>query len=177
VRNSKFLLLLIFGLLFGCASTSTVLSDYDDTIDFNTYNTFEICMDDLFVENTNYPNYDNNAVRNIIAKEIENQMKDRGHITNVQSPQLQSGFRIVIEEKASTFTNCDVQNEYIYWKECTIHTVKYTEETLVVYVSDMERNQVIWLAFRTCNLNRPKKALVPYVQKIVESLFNTYPLK
>lgn len=135
--NKLSLLLAIF--LFGCASTGSVLSEFDESVDFNSYNTFVICLDDLYVENVSYPNYDNITIRQIIGDEVEEQMKDKGHVTNVPRPQLQAGFRIVIEQKATTFTDCNVHNEYEYWKDCTIHTVSYTEETLVVYVSDIAK--------------------------------------
>ena len=175
-KTYKLLALFIMSLLLGCASTSSLLSDFDESVDFNTYNTFVLCLDDLFVENTSYPNNDNNTVRQLIGDEIENQMKNRDHIANVPKPQLQAGFRIVIEQKVATFTNCNVEYEYEYWKECTIDTIKYTEETLVVYVSDIAKNQVIWQASLTCSLNQSDKALKSYVRKIVESLFNEYPV-
>ena len=176
MRSTKIPVLFLALLLFGCASTNTVISDFDDSIDFNVYNTFVICLDDLYVSNINYPNYDNNWVRELIGEEIESQMMDKGHITNIPNPQLEAGFRILIEEKSTTFTNCDVQYEYDYWRDCTVQTIEYTEETLVVYVSDIRKNQVIWQASMSCNLNRSKKRLHSYVQNIVETLFNEYPL-
>lgn len=171
----KLFSLFVISLLFGCASTNAVLSDFDETIDFDSYNTFVLCIDDLFVENTKYPNYDNNNIRKLIGDQIELHMINTKHKTNVLNPQLQAGFQIVIEQKANTFTNCEIQDDYNYWRKCTINTVNYTEETLVVYVSDIEKNQVIWQASKTCDLNRSKKTLKPYIEELVESLFNEYP--
>jgi len=171
----KLFKLFIISLLFGCASTNAVLSDFDETIDFDGYNTFVLCIDDLFVENTKYPKSDNNNIRQLISDQIELHMINTEHKTNVLNPQLQAGFQIVIEQKANTFTNCEIQDDYNYWRKCSINTVNYTEETLVVYVSDIEKNQVIWQASKTCDLNRSKKALKPYIEELVESLFNEYP--
>lgn len=163
--------------LFGCASTADIkiLSDYDDTANFNDYKTFVICIDDLFVEYTNYPKYDNNTVRQIIGKEIESQMEGLGYRTNVIKPELQAGFQLLIVEEEATFTNCDLQENYKYWQACTIKNVTYTEETLVVYVSDLQKNQVIWQASANCNLNRPEIGLKNYVMDIVDKLFDKYP--
>ena len=174
-KTYKFFTIFIISLLFGCASTSTVLSDFDETIDFENYNTFVLCIDDLFVENIKYPKSDNNTIRQLIGDQIELHMINTGHKTNVLNPQLQAGFKIVIEQKANTFTNCEIQDDYNYWRECTIKTVTYNEETLVVYVSDIEKNQIIWQASKTCDLNRSKKAIKPYLEELVESLFNEYP--
>lgn len=171
----KYLALFIISLLFGCASTSSLLSDFDESVDFNTYSTFVLCLDDLFVENTNYPNYDNNNVRQLIGEEMINQMKNKGHITNVPKPQLQVGFQLIVQEKETTFRNCEQDKEYGYWKECTLETIVYTEETLVLYVSDINMNQVIWQASITCDLNRSKRKLQAYVNELVVKLFNEYP--
>lgn len=161
--------------VFGCASTSAVLADYDDNIDFNQYATFVLCIDDLFVENTNYPNYDNNEVRQLIGDAIEAEMELIGHKTNVLNPELQVGFQLVIQQKEATFTNCESQGDYNYWHECKIDTIVYTEETLVIYVSDFNKNQVIWQASVQCDLNRSKSKLKPYVKSLIEQLFDEYP--
>ncbi|MCB0463196.1 MAG: DUF4136 domain-containing protein [Flavobacteriaceae bacterium] len=175
MKTLKFLSLSLVFLLFGCASTSSIISEFDEEVDFDSYSTYVLCIDDLFVENTNFPNHDNNEVRGIIGDAIEKQMEKRGHKTNVLNPELQAGFRLVVQEKEATFTNCDQQGEYEYWKECTIDTVIYTEETLVLYVSDINKNQVIWQASVTCDLNRSKNKIEGYVNQLVESLFNEYP--
>ncbi len=162
-------------LLFGCASTDAVLSDFDETVDFNNYNTFVICIDDLFVENTEYPNYDNNLVRELIGESVEKQMINRGCKTNVLNPQLQVGFDLIVEKKEATFKNCEVQDEYEYWQKCTIDTIVYTEETIVVYVSDFSKNQIIWQASVTCNLNKSKNRLRNYINQLTDDLFSEYP--
>lgn len=162
-------------LLFGCAASSDLISEFDETVDFDKYSTFVICIDDLYVENTQYPNYDNNAVREIIAEEVEAQMIKKGHKTNVIKPELQAGFQLIVEEKEATFTNCEVRDEMSYWEECTINTEIYTEETLVLYVSDFSMNQVIWQASIKCDMNRSKGKLPAYVKELVTKLFNEYP--
>jgi len=175
MKSLKSLSLILILTLYGCASTGSVFSEFDEDIDFDSYTTFVLCIDDLFVENTNYPNYDNNQVRAMIGDAIEKQMQNKSHKTNVLNPELQAGFRLVVEEKEATFTNCEQESEYGYWKECTIDTAIYTEETLVLYVSDINKNQVIWQASMTCYLNKSKNKLQAYVDELVEKLFNEYP--
>lgn len=175
MKTIKALSIVFLLMLFGCASTEAVLSDFDESVDFDSYNTFVLCVDDLFVENTKYPNYDNNKVRELIGEAIEAEMIGKGHKTNVLNPQLQAGFKLLVEEKEVTFHNCEVQDEYSYWQECTIDTQTYTEETLVVYVSDFEMNQIIWQASITCDMSRYNKKLPEYVNELVETLFNEYP--
>jgi len=175
MKTLKTLSIVLLLTLFGCASTEAVLVDFDESVNFDTYNTFVLCTDDLFVENTNYPNYDNNRVRELVGDAIEVEMINRGHKTNVLNPQLQVGFKLLVEEKEATFYNCEVQDEYNYWTKTTIDTVIYTEETLVIYVSDFEKNQVVWQASKTCDMSRYNKKLPEYVNELVITLFNEYP--
>jgi hypothetical protein len=175
MKTLRIITLLALFIFFSCATPSNLTSDFDDSIDFDSYSTFVLCIDDLFVENTSYPNYDNKEVRELIGNEIENQMVLKGHKTNVMKPELQAGFRILLSHEEVVFTNCDVQTEYEYWKTCTINTEIYTRETLVLYVSDIEKNQVIWQAKIDCDLNRPKKGLKEYVNELVAEVFKEYP--
>lgn len=170
-----FIYILSFLFIISCASTSNLNSEFDESVDFDEYETFVLCVDDFFVENTSYPKYDNLEVRQYIGKEVEQQMINRGHRTNVVKPQLQAGFRILLDHEEVIFTNCDVQTEYGYWKTCTINSEIYTRETLVLYVSDIEKNQVIWQAKIDCDFNRSKPSLEKYAKEIVAEVFNEYP--
>ena len=175
MKTTKLISIVFALLLLGCASTSDVLYEFDEEATFDDYTTFVLCIDDLFVENTAFPQYDNNEVRELIGEAVEKQMIEKGHKTNVLNPELQAGFELIVEEKEATFTNCEHQDEYSYWRECTIDTQVYTEETLVVYVSNFEMNQIIWQASITCDMNRSLSNLPEYVNKLVAKLFNEYP--
>ena len=172
----KLLTLLIFSFIIGCASTENIISDYDETVDFNKYTTFVICIDDLFVENTTFPKYDNNKIRSYLSDAVGLQMVSLGHKTNVLNPELQAGFKLVVEEKESTFKNCDIKDELGYWKECSINTEIYTTESLIIYVSDFEMNQIIWQASIECNMNKSSTNLKSYINDLVIKLFNEYPI-
>ncbi|NNK87685.1 MAG: DUF4136 domain-containing protein [Flavobacteriaceae bacterium] len=175
MKALRYISIFVLMLVFGCGSTADIVSEFDETVDFDSYTTFVLCIDDLFVENTQYPKYDNNTVRELLGEAVEAQMIEKGHKTNVLNPQLQAGFQLIVEEKEATFTNCEHQDEYSYWEECTIDTIVYTEETLVVYVSDFERKQIIWQASVECDMNRTGANLKDYVKELVIKLFNEYP--
>lgn len=171
----KFSFLLFLIILSSCATSEVVLSEFDENADFDSYSTFVLCVDDLFVENVNHPNYDNNYVRELIGNSLEQEMIMRGHRTNVLNPELQVGFELIVQEKTAEFYNCEFNKEFSYWEEFTLETVEYTEETLVVYVSEFKKNQIIWQASKKCDLNRIKSRLPKLVNKLVHELFNEYP--
>lgn len=175
MKSLKYFSLFIFVLLFGCAATVDIISEYDDDVDFNYYETFVLCLDDFQVDNTKYPNLDNSYVRELIAGEIDNHMTALGYRTNVFKPQLQAGFKISITEKESIIKECEFDNEFDYWRTCTINTVTYTKETLILYVSDIEKNQVIWQATIPCELDKSKHALRKHTKSLVDQLFLEFP--
>lgn len=175
MKTLKVIALLSLSLLVSCASLEKVVFEFDETADFENYSTFVLCIDDMFVENVNYPEYDNNNVRQLIGEAVEREMIARDHETNVLEPELQAGFELILERKEATFESCDTEGEYEYWRENTIETIVYTQETLVLYVSDMEKGQIIWQASVVCDMNRSKEKLPTYVNELVARLFNEYP--
>ena len=175
MKNLKIFIVLALFTLFDCAAPLNLNSEFDESIDFDSYATFVLCVDDLFVENPSYPRYDNIEVRSLIGGEIENQMILKGYETNVSKPELQAGFRILLSQEEVIFTNCDLQTEYGYWKSCTINKEVYTRETLVLYVSDIDKNQVVWQAKMDCDLNKSLKSLKPYVKELVARAYSEFP--
>jgi len=175
MKTLKQLSIIAMFLLMGCAASNAILSEYDETIDFNYYETFVLCVDDLYVENTKYPNLDNNSVRARIGDEVSFQMETLGYKSNVMKAQLQAGFKLVITEETVQVTNCEIQEDIGYWKSCTIDDVVYTRETLVVFVSDIDQNQVIWQATIPCDLNKSKDQLKENIENLVGQLFESYP--
>ena len=162
-------------LLLSCAATSEVVYDYNLETDFNQYNTYVLCVDDFFVEYSNYPNLDNEVIRKLLGNAVDAEMTNTGHNTNVFAPQLQAGFRLLISEETAEFKNCEHSSELEYWETCTIHQETYEEETLVVYVADFNTSKVLWHASILCDLNKSKKKLQPYINGLVADLFATYP--
>jgi hypothetical protein len=177
MKTLRITMLFAIFVLIKCAVPNSLSSEFDESIDFDSYSTYVVCVDDFFVENTSYPNYDNKEVRQLIGNEIAVQMERRGHKTNVAEPQLQAGFKILLRDEEVIFSNCDEQSEYEYWDTCTINKEIYTQETLVFYVSDINKNQVIWQAKIDCDLNKSKKELHKYISQLVAKVFNEYPTK
>ena len=155
--------------------TKSYLSEYDEAVDFNYYDTFVLCVEDFYVDNTKYPELDNIYIRELTGLEVEDQMENLGYKTNVLKSQLQAGFKIAITEEEVMVRNCEVQEEFGYWTSCTIDNVIYTRETLIVYVSDIDKNQVIWQATIPCDLNKSKDKLKEFIENLVSQLFEAYP--
>ncbi|WP_298899691.1 DUF4136 domain-containing protein [uncultured Psychroserpens sp.] len=167
--------LFIFLLIVSCAATSSIDFDYDIDEDFNSHNTFVICEDDLLVEHSNYPDYDNASIREYLSQEVSSQVENLGLTVDSTNPDVQVGFRLVISEETATFRDCSEFSEFNYWRECTIETETYTDETLIIYMSNLEKNQIIWQASMPCNMNISDTKLKSHIAKTVKTLFETYP--
>ncbi|WP_111684171.1 DUF4136 domain-containing protein [Winogradskyella tangerina] len=175
MRINSILCSLFLVLLLGCAASSEVVYDYNLDVDFNQYDTYVLCIEDFTVEHTNYPNLDNDYVRQTIGDAVAVEMENKAHKTNVLEPQLQAGFRIMITEEKANFKSCEHSGDLEFWESCKIHEETYEQETLIVYVADFETNKVLWHASIICELNKSKKKLKPYISELVKELFNTYP--
>lgn len=175
MKTFKIYLVLILVLNLNCASTQEVIFDYNLNIDFDQFSTFVLCVDDLFVEHTNQPNYDNKNIRNYLAEAVTSEMQKRNHKTNVLNPELQVGFIITLTENHVSFNNCEENKALGYWQECKIEEHIYLEESLITYVSDYKTNEIIWQASVKCDLNKPKKQLKQHIDDLVKQLFETYP--
>lgn len=175
MKTFQILYLLSFLLVLSCATASSVVFDYDIDEDFNQHSTFIICEDDLIVENSKYPNYDNEFIRQLLSEEVESKLENFGLKVDTEDPDLQAGFRLVISEESVDFKDCSHLGEFEYWETCTITTETYTTETLIVYVSNLEKNQIIWQASMPCNMNTSKSKLKSHISEIVNALLETYP--
>lgn len=175
MKRFYFLFFVSVTLLFSCASSSSLIFDYNMDVDFEAYGTYVLCSEDFMVVNENHPNIDNELVRQKIGSAIADAMEARGHKTNVFEPQLQAGFRIAVSEKTAKFNNCEHSKELFYWESCSIHKETYNEETLITYVADFKSNQVLWQASIPCQLNKSDKKLDSYISELIKELFETYP--
>lgn len=175
-NTTIFYFILFISLSYSCGS-SKVISGANPEINFRAYKTFVICTQDLEVKNTNYPGYDNPETRMQIKNALEHEMIKRGYTLKESDPDLQVGFRFVIKDQTLAITNCYDENEYSYWAGCKIETYNYTEESLVVYVSDLAKNEVIWQASIVKNITKSSDRLKKTIARTITKIFKEYPIK
>ncbi|MFD0863774.1 DUF4136 domain-containing protein [Sungkyunkwania multivorans] len=162
-------------LLLGCAS-SNVIADEDPEIDFKDYTTFTICQEDLLIHNPNYPQYDNEQNREKIKEAITDQMLNKGYVLEEGSPELQAGFELVILDREMVVTNCYDEREPNYWPECKLTAINYTEQTLVLYVMDLQKNRIIWQGSMAGALIGSPKKMTRAIDETVARIFKEYPI-
>ncbi|NAS32283.1 DUF4136 domain-containing protein [Flavobacteriaceae bacterium R38] len=169
-------LILIIGLLMGGCAGLNISSDFDTKTDFRKYTTYQICPEDLVVKNSQYPEYDNQFNRNLIKEAVESGMNMKGYKRDESNPELQAGFKFVISDEVVSLINCYDESEFGYGSIYKLDNYYYKEETLMVYVSDLKTNQVIWHAIISKNLTSSPEKLKRTIQEKIAKLFTKYPI-
>lgn len=169
---------LFFIYIFLSACTGlTIRSDHDSQVDFKKYKTYTLCQADMQVEDEKQPLYDNSLNRNLIKKAIENEMNSRGYVREDTSPELLAGFHIIIKDRTVMSSNCRDFGQYQYWPECRINTYFYTEGTLIIYVTDISKNQVIWQSSAEGVLDIEPREMERVINITVSEIFKKFPLE
>ena len=157
------------GGLFG----TEIVSDHDKYADFRAYRTFSVCLSDPEPGNE-HAEYDNAANRALVKQAVESEMSG-WYTQNDSVPDLMAGFRIIIKDKKLTYMNCRDGDNYSTWPECRLETHKYTEGTLVIYVTDTRKGQVIWQASATGALADSPGGDEKLIRRTVSALFDEFP--
>jgi len=155
--------------------TTEINSDYDNKIDFPSYHSFSVCLDDFQITSDKHPEYNNEKMKGLIKSAIETEMK-KFYSNNDSSTELRVGVNIKVEDKDFTYRSCERQDEYHRWPECKMKTYEYTEGTLLIYVADISKQQVIWQASFTGMTREDLIENEKVINRVVKSIFEKYPL-
>jgi hypothetical protein len=146
-----FLALTIFA-LSGCSSGGTIISDYDKTADFGSYNTYNF-IEEAGPETEGYGSFFSQYM--IAAITIE--MEKRGY-TKSDNPDLLVNFNANLQDKTKVTTSpsmapmggyygyrggyYDPWGGYGYGTDT--HVSQYTEGTFNIDLVDAKRHQLVW---------------------------------
>jgi hypothetical protein len=139
-------------LLAGCASKPTIESDYDHSIDFSQYRTYDF-FNPMGIENPNYSSVYGSIFRDAISKEMES----RGYVQS-QNPDLMINVSGRLQDKTKVTTTSDPymgghyygyrRGRYGAWGGygygTTTHVSNYTEGTINVDIVDRALKRMVW---------------------------------
>lgn len=139
-------------LLASCASKPTIESDYDHTVDFSQYKTYNF-FNPMGIENPNYSSIYGAIFRDAIGKEMES----RGY-TLSNNPDLLINVSGRLQDKTKVTTTSDPymgggyygyrRGYYGTWGGygygTTTHVSNYTEGTVNVDMVDRAQKRMVW---------------------------------
>jgi hypothetical protein len=179
--SSGFLLLASVTLFQGCASKPDLRADYDKSVDFAKYRSFN------FVKT---PSTETLGYGNLVTQQMESSIKSelekRGY-SQADKPDLLVNFSGKLQEKADIQSTPSAGYYYGYrgygaWPGYAygtdVQTVRYTVGTINVDLIDAGRNQMVWEGVAVGEVT--KKHLEnreAAIAKAIEKIFSKYPFR
>lgn len=169
----KTLLLPIFALvLLTSCSSIRVASDYDDTVDFSTYNSYAFFK----------PGIDKAEISDLdkkrILRAIDSELTAKG-FQKSENPTMLISIFTKAEERVDVY-----QNHYGwggYWGWGWGHpwggtsVSRTTEGTLYIDIIDAKTNELIWQGMGTAPLVRDREQKEIRIREIVQEIIKEYP--
>ena len=180
--------LLIATLMTGCATGSTIRSDYDHSADFSQYQTYNFYVD-AGPESTNYQSLFSQHMVRAITKEMD----IRGYKIS-DDADLLVNFNAVLRDKTKVTTRSvpvsyrgyygyrrgyyDPWSGYSHSHATETHVSEYTEGTLNIDLVDAKNKKMVWEAVAVGRVR--EKTLRNIEQAVMETVprfFETYPYR
>ena len=187
-KFSRFVMLVSAAVvLASCASKPTIESDYDHTIDFSQYKTYNF-FNPMGIENPSYSSIYGSIFRDAIGKE----MASRGY-TQSDNPDLMINVSGRLQDKTKVTTTSDPymgggyygyrRGHYGAWGGygygTSTHVSNYTEGTVNVDMVDRELKRMVWEGVAVGRVNE-KKTNDETRQNIysgIQEMFAGYPFR
>jgi len=160
-------------LLPGC-ETSRVQSEFDPSVDFTSYKTVSVCLDDFQVMSPDHAGYRSPKMKEYIKDAIETEMKKYYRIED-RLPDLMVGLAVTIQDKKFMYRSCDRVDDYNKWPECKIRSYEFTEGSIHVFVADRNSNRVIWQASLAGIVSDDLAENQKVIQRTLQMLFKEFP--
>jgi len=173
--------------LASCASKPTIESDYDHTVDFSQYKTYNF-FSPLGIENPNYSSIYGSIFRDAIGKEMES----RGY-TKSDNPDLLINVSGRLQDKTKVTTTSDPymsggyygyrRGAYGAWGGygygTTTHVSNYTEGTVNVDMVDRALKRMVWegVAVGRVKEKRTNDETRQNIYSGIQDMFAGYPFR
>jgi len=179
-------LLITFGLMTACASSTKIQSDYDRSVDFSQYKTYGY-YNPMGIENPNY----SSLLGQMFRDAIDTQMLARGYVKS-SNPDLLFNVSARLEDKTRVTTTTDPMmygggyygyrgGMYSPWGGygygTTTHVSQYTEGTVNIDMVDPKLKRMLWEGVAIGRVKDKNDNLRQDVMNGVAEMFEGYPVR
>ena len=174
--------LIIAALIVSGCSTTNIITNHSKDVDMAQYKTFNFVP---ITKNNHdlvyYSEINQRMVRDAIAKELT----ERGYTPNKQKPELMIHIYLKVQEKQQLVTSypyagrgdfIGIYGGYRY-EPVNIHSVDYTEGTLIIDFVDTAQNKLVWQGVAIDSLKENNKKRKERIDKVIKKVFEKYPVK
>jgi len=181
------LLVITFALMTACASSTTIHSDYDHSVDFSQFKTYGY-FSPMGIENPNY----SSLLGQMFRDAIDAQMKPRGYVLS-NNPDLLINVSARLEDKTRVTTTSNPGYGYGggyygyrggmydpwggYGYGTSTHVSQYTEGTVNVDMVDIGQKRMVWEGVAIGRVNDKNDNLRQDVMEGVAEMFQNYPFR
>ena len=185
-RITPLVMLALAALIAGCTSGPDIRSDYDRTIDFSQYKTYNF-FSPMGIENPNYSTIYGSIFRESISREMDS----RGY-TISNDPDLLINVSARLEDKTKVTTYNDPYPAgyygyrrgyydpwYGYGYGTQTHVSQYTEGTINIDMVDARAKRMVWEGVGMGRLkeNRSNEEVRQAISDGVATMFEGYPFR
>lgn len=172
--------------LAACSSGPTIKADYDPTVDFSQYRTFNF-YNPLGIENPNY----SSILGQMFRESLTRKMEMKGY-TLADDPDLLLNVSAILEDKTKVTTYNDPyyggyygyrRGYYDPWAGygygSSTHVSQYTEGTVNVDMVDARAKRMVWegIAVGRVNEDRSNEEVRQAIEAGVQEMFANYPFR
>lgn len=159
-------------ILAGCGSSVKLQSDYDNTADFSTYQTYQ------WMPQPTGANLEAGLAGPIIKRSIESELNDRSMRQVQSNPDVYVVYHASVEDQ---ITGAYIDRwgygygrYYGGWGSTDVSVQSYTEGTLVVDFIDAGKKELVWRGTATGAVSNPQKTREK-IPEIVADLLADFP--
>lgn len=180
-------LLATFSLITACSSGPKIHSDYDHSVDFSQYKTYNY-YSPMGIENPNY----SSLLGQMFRESIDAQMLPRGYVKS-DNPDLLINVSARLEDKTQVRTTTDpmMYGGYYgyrggmydpwggYGYGTTTHVSQYTEGTVNVDMVDIRQKRMVWegVAIGRVDEKESNPELREDIRTGIAEMFEGYPFR
>ena len=179
--------LIVITLVTACASSPTIHSDYDRSVDFSQFKTYGY-FSPMGIENPNY----SSLLGQMFRDAIDAQMQPRGYVLS-DNPDLLINVSARLEDKTQVRTYSEPVygggyygyrgGRYAAWGGygygTSTHVSQYTEGTVNVDMVDIDNKRMVWegVAIGRVDEKKQNENLRQDIMDGVAAMFENYPFR
>lgn len=179
---SRLLSLVLIGVLAISCSSVQVVTDYDKTVNFGQYKTFNVKPPEGF-DNHVDPEKINRRNVDAIISNIKQQMTSKGYVESAE-PDLWISFYVKVDTKQELrATNYGFYGGSPYYyggyygygtSYTDVNVVEFTEGTLIIDLVDAKENKLVWQGVGKKTIDENKIDHSDDIRKTVGQIFYRY---
>lgn len=182
-KNLRIIQMLLLGLIYSCSPTIRVTNDFDSTLNFSEFKTFEIY--DLKAKEGQVSQFNVDRV----TKAIRTEMTAKGFTETNSNPDLKVNAVSILKNQRTVTTDSNSYayggeyRPYVYWGDGTIlanastafNTFEYVDGTLIIDIISAKTQKLVWEGIGNAEIDNKPDNPEEFIKNAVKSILAGFP--